>query len=101
MRKILALAVIALVLYFAWPDAYGQTYQEITAGTFDPYYERTGAPLELYTPDPAPSTCVYCTEMPRIQPYDERLIQTAPGQIQSEDGYRIWVQDVQPTTLTE
>ena len=71
------------------------TYTEITTGTFDPL----PAPIEPFQPnlDPALSIGIRGNQLPPIQPYDDILIQTAPGQIQSEDGYRIWITDSPPT----
>ena len=86
---ILFLTLVPLYLY-------GQTtYTEITTGTFDPL----PVPIEPFQPnlDPALSIGIRGNQLPPIQPYDDILIQTAPGQIQSEDGYRIWITDSPPT----
>jgi hypothetical protein len=90
---IIAWDVVGLVLGIAILVAAFRTYAqpvytEITAGTFDPY--PTTVPFVLPAP---PVPCPYCTEPAPMQPYDDVLIETAPGQIQSEDGYRIWITD--------
>jgi len=92
MKIIFYVAIILLVMYFAWPAQAQTTYGEITAGTFDPYYEAETAPFILPVPGAGVANlCPYCSEPRPIEPYDDILIQDSSGQIQSEDGYRIWI----------
>jgi hypothetical protein len=64
----------------------GSAWVEITAGTFDAPYQSIPGTVPPTHEDLYPSIAPE-----PIQPYDDMLIQTAPGQIESEDGYRIWV----------
>ena len=64
------------------------TYTEITTGTFDQPVE---TPFILPGGVPSIEIGIRGNEIAPIQPYDDILIQISPTQIQSEDGYRIWI----------